>query len=145
MIEREVLLRMSQCAFSRKFGCGEGLWSSFDFPKTINSRYVAQGPSKKGKYQDRYDDSLFLPHTFQHQLLVAVNDQELKKLQYLYIGFINEWLKLLPLFSEAGVARPRKVRGSLRGRSVKRLFLKIFQNSQENTCARVSFLVKLQT
>ena len=29
--------------------------------------------------------------------------------------------------------------------SVKKLFLKISQNSQENTCARVSFLKKLQT
>ena len=28
--------------------------------------------------------------------------------------------------------------------SVKKLFLKIFQSSQENTCARVSFLIKLQ-
>ena len=29
--------------------------------------------------------------------------------------------------------------------SVKRVFLKISQSSQENTCARVSFLIKLQT
>ena len=28
--------------------------------------------------------------------------------------------------------------------SVKNLFLKILKNSQENTCARVSFLIKLQ-
>ena len=28
--------------------------------------------------------------------------------------------------------------------SVKKVFLEIFQNSQENTCARVSFLIKLQ-
>ena len=28
--------------------------------------------------------------------------------------------------------------------SVKNLFLEISQNSQENTCARVSFLIKLQ-
>ena len=28
--------------------------------------------------------------------------------------------------------------------SVKKVFLEISQNSQENTCARVSFLVKLQ-
>ena len=28
--------------------------------------------------------------------------------------------------------------------SVKKLFVKISQNSQENTCARVSFLIKLQ-
>ena len=29
-------------------------------------------------------------------------------------------------------------------RSVEKVFLKISQNSQENTCARVSFLIKLQ-
>ena len=29
-------------------------------------------------------------------------------------------------------------------RSVKKVFLEISQNSQENTCARVSFLIKLQ-
>ena len=28
--------------------------------------------------------------------------------------------------------------------SVKNVFLKVSQNSQENTCARVSFLIKLQ-
>ena len=28
--------------------------------------------------------------------------------------------------------------------SVKKLFLEILQNSQENICARVSFLIKLQ-
>ena len=29
--------------------------------------------------------------------------------------------------------------------SVKKMFLELLQNSQENTCARVSFLIKLQT
>ena len=29
-------------------------------------------------------------------------------------------------------------------RSAKKVFLKILQNSEENTCARVSFLIKLQ-
>ena len=32
----------------------------------------------------------------------------------------------------------------VRGCSVKKVFLEISQNSQENTCARVSFLIKLQ-
>ena len=31
-----------------------------------------------------------------------------------------------------------------RGVSVKKVFLEVLQNSQENTCARVSFLIKLQ-
>ena len=29
--------------------------------------------------------------------------------------------------------------------SVKKVFLKISKNSQENTCSRISFLIKLQT
>ena len=32
----------------------------------------------------------------------------------------------------------------VRRRSAKKLFLEILQNLQENTCARVSFLIKLQ-
>ena len=32
----------------------------------------------------------------------------------------------------------------VRGCSVKKVFLEISQNSQENTCVRVSFLMKLQ-
>ena len=35
-------------------------------------------------------------------------------------------------------------RSSIQRRSVKKIFLKISRNSQENACARVSFLVKLQ-
>ena len=33
--------------------------------------------------------------------------------------------------------------GVVRGCSIKKVFLEISQNSQENTCARVSFLLKL--
>ena len=35
-------------------------------------------------------------------------------------------------------------RSSCRRCSVKNVFLEILQNSQEDTCARVSFLIKLQ-
>ena len=35
--------------------------------------------------------------------------------------------------------------GSHRRCSVKKVYLEISQNSQENTCARLSFLIKLQT
>ena len=35
-------------------------------------------------------------------------------------------------------------RSSHRRCSAKKVFLEILQNSQENTCARVSFLIKLQ-
>ena len=37
-----------------------------------------------------------------------------------------------------------KFRSSHRRCSVKKVFLKGSQNSQENTCAKVSFLIKLQ-
>ena len=36
------------------------------------------------------------------------------------------------------------IRSSHQKCSMKKVFSKIFQNSQENTCARVSFLIKLQ-
>ena len=32
----------------------------------------------------------------------------------------------------------------VQGCSVKKVFLEVWQNSQENTCAKVSFLIKLQ-
>ena len=61
----------------------------------------------------------------------------------LYVGFfifdsVLFLLKILFLFNkmyEEAVAQTC---------SVKRVFLEISQNSQENTCARVSFLIKLQ-
>ena len=37
-----------------------------------------------------------------------------------------------------------KTKAVVRKGSVKKLFLEILQNSQENTCARVSFLINLQ-
>ena len=38
----------------------------------------------------------------------------------------------------------KRTEAAARRRSAKKVFLKISQNSQENTCARVSFLLKLQ-
>ena len=37
-----------------------------------------------------------------------------------------------------------KIEAVIQRCSMKKVFLKILQNSQENTCARVSFLIKLQ-
>ena len=45
------------------------------------------------------------------------------------LAFINTWLRVIVQFIEAVVQRC----------SVKNVFLEISQNSQENTCARVSF------
>ena len=39
---------------------------------------------------------------------------------------------------------PKQPEAVVRRCSVKKVFLEISQNSQENTCARVSFLIKLQ-
>ena len=38
----------------------------------------------------------------------------------------------------------KEIEAVVRRCSLKKVFLKISQNSQENTCARVSFLIKLQ-
>ena len=48
---------------------------------------------------------------------------------------------ILPLLPYATTIQLEVV---LRRYSVKKVFLEISQNSQENTCARVSFLIKLQ-
>ena len=54
--------------------------------------------------------------------------------KYTRLTNTSEIIKMLLLIWEAAVRRC----------SVKKLFLKISQNSQEITCARVSFLIKLQ-
>ena len=56
-------------------------------------------------------------------------------------------LYLFLLFWENGCCLHRYIRqgkAAIRGVLCKKMFLEISQNSQENTCARVSFLVKLQ-
>ena len=47
-------------------------------------------------------------------------------------------------FRFSDLLRPRNTEAVAQKCSVKKVFLKILQNSQENTCARVSFLIKLQ-
>ena len=47
--------------------------------------------------------------------------------------------------SQTHTKKEKKISSSQRRCSVKKVFLKISQNSKENTCARVSFLLKLQT
>ena len=42
------------------------------------------------------------------------------------------------------VAKFKKTDATTRGVLYKKVFLKILQNSQENTCTRVSFFIKLQ-
>ena len=51
---------------------------------------------------------------------------------------ISYWLVLFGITQKLN-------RSSHRRCSIKKLFLKISQNSQENTCPRVSFLIKLQS
>ena len=75
-----------------------------------------------------------------------------------YRGFLSAWGDLL-CFSVPGGTRniaglwfargistqaDTVTRSSHRRCSIKRVFLKISQNSHENTCARVSFLIKLE-
>ena len=41
------------------------------------------------------------------------------------------------------IFNPIKIKAVVRGCSVKKVLLEISRNSQENTCARVSFLIKV--
>ena len=60
---------------------------------------------------------------------------------YLNIVKIKEVEPLLHMCSER---YPRRIRSCHRRCSIKKVFLKISQNSQEKTCSKVSFLVKFQ-
>ena len=62
---------------------------------------------------------------------------------YLYLSKISSSLKLL-LFKATPGNWSDSEGGSLRW-SVRKVFLEISQNSQENNCPRVSFLIKLKT
>ena len=53
--------------------------------------------------------------------------------------------QMLNIFKRAKVFRFAYIEAVVRRCSVKKVFLEISQNSQENTCARVSFLIKLMT
>ena len=55
-------------------------------------------------------------------------------------------LSLISMFSELVVFfhKLEKSEAVVLGCSLKTVFLEIWQNSQENTCLRVSFLIKLQ-
>ena len=53
---------------------------------------------------------------------------------YLNLYFLDSLMPLVSLYTEAVAQRC----------PVKKMFLEISQNSQENTCARVSFLIRLQ-
>ena len=76
-----------------------------------------------------------------------------KKYLFCYRGFINRLLDLIQgtsrehLYHELSMKSLGDRRWSeavVHWCSVKKVFLEISQNSQENTCARVSFLIKLQ-
>ena len=60
---------------------------------------------------------------------------------YVNIVKIKEVEPLLHMCSER---YPRRIRSCHRRCSIKKVFLKISQNSQEKTCSKVSFLVKFQ-
>ena len=63
---------------------------------------------------------------------------------WLFFNIRHERVKSLKFPSEffRDCSNTAKAEGVARRCSVKNLFLKISQNSQENTCARVSFLIK---
>ena len=57
-----------------------------------------------------------------------------------------EWILIKKYFCGTWKCRkiPNKVEAVVRRCSIKKFFLEILQNSQENTCARDTFLIKLQ-
>ena len=59
-------------------------------------------------------------------------------------AYVNRNWLLQPRFLFDKYMAYLKTEAVVRGCSVKKLFLEISQNSQEDTCARVSFLINLQ-
>ena len=58
---------------------------------------------------------------------------------------IDQKLLKITLAEEIGELIKNGAETAVRSYSVKKMFLKISKNSQENTCTRVSFLIKLQS
>ena len=76
--------------------------------------------------------------------LLLLNDTHREKQEFIGIQeFVTteSWLLLIGLFDMFTQAVNRS---SYWRFSIKKMFLKISQTSQENTCARASFLIKLQ-
>ena len=73
--------------------------------------------------------SPFFPTVFSHTRYLP----HMAKFILMAVG--GEWRSVILVLSSEAVARRC---------SVKKVFLEISQNSEENTCARVSFLIKLQ-
>ena len=70
-----------------------------------------------------------------------------KKSGYSFISITMQCFtqkSFLPYFLASEATHQSLVRSSHRRCFVRKVFLEILENSQENTCARVSFLIKLQ-
>ena len=76
---------------------------------------------------------------FSHRLAILNIGKFLQKLEYTYVCVGNYGFETLVK------SKLEKTEAVVRRSSVKKMFLKISQNSQENTCARASFLTKLQS
>ena len=70
-----------------------------------------------------------------------MNHNRTGKLQITLLSAYISWKKLCSHTSKASSEEAKAVARSC---AVKKVFLEKFQNSQESTCARVSFLIKLQ-
>ena len=66
----------------------------------------------------------------------------IKFIVFIFLLTHNEYLRRI--FNPQLIDLTWKTEAVFRRCSVKKLFLKISQNSQKNTCARASFLIKLQ-
>ena len=67
--------------------------------------------------------------------------------KFFYILRVSVWIRSVGLRDSQNSLNHKQesIEAVVQRCSVKKVFLKISQNSQENTCTRVSFLIKLQT
>ena len=87
--------------------------------------------------------------SFEHPLFntFVTSPYTRKKSGYSFISITMQCFtqkSFLPYFLASEATHQSLVRSSHRRCFVRKVFLEILENSQENTCARVSFLIKLQ-
>ena len=88
----------------------------------------------KGKFQYFNFEDIFNFYTFDLLHFCKTGAETTSNASFQFHWGKFSWIKILIKFLEP----------TTRGVLQKRMFLEILQNSQENTCARVSFLIKLQ-
>ena len=95
-----------------------------------------------------HDGEAFWRWCFLEMQLPAVRSSKIRQKQFTIIihsgAFIVNFENVNVAWGDVFSTLPSICRSSNRRCSIKKVFLKLLQNSQEITCARVSFLIKLQ-